>query len=206
MLIVLVFAAAIGITWQTWQPLFGHLFPTGPKATMVLATVSQIVTLPATRQVISPTPDLPAVTPSPEIKKKLSLVWSKEAPKLYLRQAPDGLAVGLLENGTQITPGDKVFAGGQTWVRVNGSGFEGWVASSLIYSLDAENPIMLVTVEDGVYLHNGPEGRITIFLPRGTPVQITETEIVGGITWVGVILPDLRYGWIRIDLLENYEQ
>jgi hypothetical protein len=45
------------------------------------------------------------------------------------------------------------------------------------------------------------EGCEATWPPYGTPAQIIETSEVDGVTWVHVILPDERGGWIAQHLL-----
>ncbi len=209
--LVIVLPLMIGmvvVIGRAYGPLFREFFASSssnPPSVTATSTVD-----PASTPVVpDPTQPVKAPTatprPSPTPKPPQTLVWSKEYSQVYLRQEPGGAIILQLDNGSSVLVSEIQAVQGMEWAHVlyfdGNEDVEGWVAASLVFTIRSDLPAAQVSGENGANLRAEPGGTLVTWLPYGTPVQIIETAAVDGVTWVHVILPDERGGWIAQHLL-----
>ena len=210
--LVIVLPLVIGLLFvvgRAYAPLFREFFNAGgsnPPSATVTPTADPALT--PTHQAPAKPTEAPTATPkpSPTPKPPLTVVWSKEYSQVYLRQEPGGAIIRLLDNGSSLLVSEVQTEQGVKWAHVlyfdGEEDVEGWVAASLVFTIRSDLPSAQVTGEDGANLRTEPGGVLVTWLPDGTPVQIIETTDMDGVTWVHVILPDDRSGWVAQRLLE----
>ncbi len=188
------------LVYRTYRPVFqsySAAHSASPQATATLAYTASPTSRP------TETPSTPTAWPT--ARPPLALIWSPESEQVYLRDAPNGNSLALLDNGTPVTLGEQAEAGGATWVQVTGAGFSGWVARLLVVTIQQDRPVAYLSSEEGAYLRAEPQGMILAWLPDGTPVQVIETADANGAAWAHILLPDERTGWIANRLLAGAE-
>jgi len=209
--LVIVLPLVIGlvvVVGRAYGPLFQEFFASdGSNSYSATATSTANPALtPAAPNPTKPV-DTPTATPkpSPTPKPPLTLVWSKEYSQVYLRQEPGGAIIRQLDNGSSVLVSEVQNIQGMEWAHVlyfdGEEDIEGWIAASLVFTIRSDLPTAQVTGENGANLRAEPGGTLVAWLPYGTPVQIIETADVDSVTWVHVILPDERGGWIAQHLL-----
>lgn len=209
--LVIVLPLLIGlvvVVGRAYGPLFREFFASSssnPPSMTATSTIDPALTpvVPDSTQPVKTPTTTPRPSPTP--KPPLTLVWSKEYSQVYLRQEPGGAIIRQLDNGSSLLVSEVQTVQGMEWAHVlyfdGEEDVEGWIAASLVFTIHSDLPAAQVSGENGANLRSEPGGTLVTWLPYGTPVQIFETADVDGITWVHVILPDERGGWIVQRLL-----
>ena len=207
------FTASARHSPQLMQPLATIFFtPTlTPTKTLevVWGTETYLPQTPIATVTATPSPS-PTLTPSPT--PRMGVIWSKEAPEVNLRQAPNGHVLAPLPNGVQVRLLDeRIKKAGLFWQKVvayfPNSNPSGWVAEELILSADflpSDTPVT-IQADSGAYLRAEPGGRLLTFLSKGTLLENMECVDVGSIRWVHVRAPDGSEGWVVEDLIGPWE-
>lgn len=98
-----------------------------PTATPTRAPTPTWTPVPTQTPLSTPLPSSP--TPLPVVH----LIWSAQAEKVKMRDAPAGYVIATVANGQSVVPSGEVEeGGGYTWVKVAYGDKEGWMADFLI--------------------------------------------------------------------------
>lgn len=182
---------------------------TGIEAAVLTATPSTTTTSPTHSPEMTPFLS-PTVVPTASATSVpvVHLLWDAAYSQVYLRKAPGGDVLLLVDNGSQVS----ILTREDAWVQVhlNSDTYAedlriGWVAANQVYTITSQLPSAQVAGESGANLRHAPGGDLAGWLPPGTPVQIIETAETNDTVWVHVILPDERGGWVAGHLL-SYDE
>ena len=138
----------------------------------------------------TPVPTQTPLPTSPTPFPVVHLVWSKQAEKVNLRDAPAGYVTSAVANGQSVVVSNEVEkSGGYTWIKVAFGDKEGWMADFLIWEMEGKYQLL----ESARDYYDAQNGAYAGSLPKGTAYKILSEEE----GWTQILLPDEQAVWVE---------